>query len=201
MKLPRRTLRLLVAIVLLFVIAAGLHAWFTPKLPHQMLRGGGEFRVFAVRYGAGSDAQAYLRAPKWKFRMWQALPRFLQNLIPYPEIGPLTEFWDHPSVAIWCAWVNPKTHLPEINEIGKATVMLDNGKSLPEAVSDEDYHSAHPPSFTTDWPVPAGDYREIMIVDPPHDSRYFHVKIDNFWGETHGETVHFTIENPAYRQP
>jgi len=198
---PRRALLLVGAIVLLFGVATGLHAWLSPRLPHKILRGGGEFRVFAIRYGADSDAQAYLRAPKWKFRVWEALPKKLQKIIPYPEIGPQSQFYEQPAVAIWCAWIEPETHKPEINEVGKVTVALDNGETLPRERSTESYRSANPPPFSTEWPVPNGEYRVIWIVDPPRDSRHFRGEIENVWGETAGEAVRFTIDNPAYRQP
>jgi len=181
-KAPRGALRVVAASVLLFGVAAGLHSWFTPRLPHKKLRQGGELRVLQVHYdavGGQYGSHQYQRAPEWKFRVWNALPQRLQNIISPPSEGIGGYSSDHPAISIWWAHIDAGTHKAEIGKAGWVTVTLDNGGTLPRI-----------------WPEPAEDYREILIINPPHDSRQLRVKF-----HICDEAVHFTIDNPAYHNP
>jgi hypothetical protein len=89
--------------------------------------------------------------------------------------------------------------------VGKLTVRLDNGKTVPRygslpAQSFSGSDLLPDTAYTIDQPTYAEDYRVAVVVNPPHDSRYLRVAF-RIRGVTGNEIVRFKVKNPAYRRP
>jgi hypothetical protein len=166
--------------VLAGMVAIACWIWQRPGLPRFRLSDGGEFRVLKITYlSKGSEYHEHnLNAPPaWRFALWRALPDALQGHIDYPDEGIGAQSSDHPAISIWWAWFDPKTSEPVLGPAGDVWMTLDSGER-----------------FNLNWPDPAEDYRQILIVDPSRTSRTltFDVPVVD-------DVVHFTIDNPAYR--
>ena len=159
------------------MITHHLLGWGLPKIP---LRGGGEFRVYQIRYTPGpSDFSDHnLHCSKLSWVLWRSLPSALQDRVPTPSEGISGMVSDHPVLTLWWTWIEPKTRKPMLGPSGDVLMTLDSGERL-----------------NLGWADPSDDYRQIFITDPPMNSKYFrfHVPVDD-------ESVDFTIKNPAYRR-
>ena len=116
-------------------------------------------------------------------RRWNHLPSPLQDVIPRPVRGG-TVFIpgrSHVGLSIYWAWIEPTTHMPVLSPSGDVIMTTDSGKE-----------------FNLEWPEPFEDedgkgIRQIYMDDPPRNSRKLHFSIP-----VNGETVGFSIDNPAY---
>ncbi len=175
----KKWVRALAVAVALLLVGAGVWFFYPASLPRMHLADGGEFRVLKVVYGKDEDHHLH-GAPRVLFRLWEVLPRWMQNVVPYPPVGTTGESFDNPSLGIWFGWFDPVTGLPEIGPAGDVMMTLDSGEQR-----------------NLGWPNPGDDYRQILITDPPRDSQWvrFSVPINHL-----EQPAEFTIRNPAWRR-
>jgi hypothetical protein len=149
------------------------------SLPRIRLADGGEFRVLKICYGRENDHHLG-GAPSSFFSAWNHLPKQLQRVIPYPNTGvtSLSPFPESPpALSIWWAYIDPRTHKPEIGSTDYVITTLDSGERLGRI-----------------WPSPGDDYRQIFLNDPPAHSKYL-----RFEFAAEEQAVEFSIANPAYK--
>ncbi len=148
-------------------------------LPHLQLRDGSEFRVFQIRYTAPGEPEGqYLGSSLARWWIYRHLPSAIRKRVPEPSRGIGDEFVpDHWVLSIWLAQINAGTHEPLLGEAGDVLMAVDSGQQT-----------------NLGWPYFADEYRKIMVVDPPTDSKRL-----TFEFPLEGNPVHFSIDNPAYR--
>lgn len=168
------TLAVVAGIYLLFIFGTSL-----PEYPHFTLSDGAEFRVVQITYTAGPSnfPDHNLGGSKKRWWLHQHLPRPVQKWMQEPDSGIDSEFSDRPMLSIWWARFDRETQEPLLGPAGDVLMKLDSGKVV-----------------NLGWPDPGEDYRQILITDPPTDSKQL-----TFTVPVEEELVRFTIKNPAYR--
>ena len=149
-------------------------------LPRIRFSDGGEFRVLQICYGTENDHHLG-GAPGSLFSLWEHLPKQLQSIVPYPDVGVsgLSPFPNKPAISIWWAYIDPLTHKPEFGPTSGVVTTLDSGERLERISSHQ-----------------AGEgYRQIFLNDPPRYSKRLH-----FQFATEDHPVEFSIENPAFEK-
>ncbi len=206
--LQSKAIRLLVFCGLLFAIAAGLHAWFSPKLPVIKLEDGREVRVLQTAFGTWEDGKHDLSGtPDWRSRI-----RALFE-------GPPPQRFRLPSgsacISVWLVITKPGESfdlraaiaaLPHAGSTSRGYFWL-KGKS--------DVVRLHV-DYCSNNGLWAGDLRRLLIFDPSRDTPGFQFVVDPnegpfpvepFIGQTKlveidaKRAIKFTVANPAYQKP
>jgi hypothetical protein len=175
-----KAIKALCAVVALLVVAL---VFVLPRsrrdLPHFPLRDGFEFRVVQITYTSrASDSTDHnIGAATSRLWLWSHLPTALRRRVSEPSRGIGYQASTHPVLSIWWASFQRATNQPLAGPAGDVLMTLDSGQQI-----------------NLGWPDPANDYRQIFITDPPTDSKRltFDVPVDE-------QSVHFSIDNPAYR--
>jgi hypothetical protein len=160
--------------------------------PRFRLGDGSEFRVVKITYtSTASDSTEHnLGGSLLLNRLWGSLPSAIQSQVPEPSRGVGSTSSPHPSLSIWWARFDPKSHQSLFGEVDDILVTMDSGQTKrlfrPEAELAQDNVF----------------YWQIFVVDVPSDSQYltFEVPIDDETSTVPVPSAHFTIKNPAFRK-
>lgn len=137
---------------------------------------GGEVRIVKISYG---HHHPHGRAPELVYRAYDRLPTFVRGIIPPPPEGHGGQgTLNEKSISVWWVWIDPATHKPEICPVGRAVMTVDSGVQV-----------------QLSWPYASDEYRQILVVNPPRDSKQLHFSVPV---NELSPDVHFTINNPAY---
>src|SRR6266550_7504345 len=176
----KRKVIVALAVVALLGGACLLYFHRTVLLPRIRFSDGGEFRVLQICYGTENDHHLG-GAPGSLFWLWNHLPKQLQRIVPYPDVGVsgVAPFPNTRAISVWWAYIDPLTHKAEFGPTSGVVTTLDSGERLERI-----------------WSEPAEEgHRQIFLHDPPRYSKRLHFQLA---AEDH--PVEFSIENPAFEK-